>query len=72
MPTNTPITIPIANGVVSVPMAQGSKGQVEVQLFGPAPTAGTLKIEGLQWTGTYQVLQARRRSTLRRHWRAAA
>ncbi|WP_436632507.1 hypothetical protein, partial [Lactobacillus acidophilus] len=44
-------------GVVSVPMAQGSKGQIELQLFGPAPAAGMLKIEGLQWTGTYQVLQ---------------
>lgn len=57
MAVNTPITIPIANGVVSVPMAQGSKGQIEVQLFGPAPAAGALKVEGLQWTGTYQVLQ---------------
>lgn len=58
MPTNTSISVPIANGAVSVPMAQGAKGQLELLLIGAAPTAGTLKIEGLQWAGgAYQVLQ---------------
>lgn len=56
MTANTFITVPIANGVTIVPLAAGSKGQLELTLRGAAPSAGTLKVEGLQWTGAYVTL----------------
>jgi hypothetical protein len=58
MPSSTSISVPLANGQTVVPLAQGAKGQLELLLnAATAPSAGTLKVEGLQWSGNYQVIE---------------
>lgn len=55
----TLITVPMANGVTSIPLNSGAIGQFEITLndSAGAPSAGTLKIEGLNWSGNYDVIE---------------
>lgn len=55
----TYINIPLASGVTSVPLNAGAIGQFEITLndSAGAPSAGTLKIEGLNWSGNYDVIE---------------
>lgn len=59
MATLTLITVPLASGVTSVALKSGSIGQFEItlQASGAAPSAGTLKVEGLNWSGNYDVIE---------------
>lgn len=53
------ISVPMANGVTVVPLNSGAIGQFEITLNDSAgpPTAGTLKVEGLNWSGNYDVIE---------------
>jgi len=55
----TLISISLANGVTSVPLNSGAIGQFEITLndSAGAPSAGTLKIEGLNWSGNYDTIE---------------
>ena len=55
----TLINVPMANGVTSVVLNSGAIGQFEITLNATAgaPSAGTLKIEGLNWAGNYDVIE---------------
>lgn len=55
----TLINIPLSSGVTSVPLKSGAIGQFEITLNATAgaPTGGTLKIEGLNWSGNYDVIE---------------
>lgn len=51
--STTTFAFPMANGVQSVALADGMAGELEFIFNGTAPSAGTLKVEGLTWTGSY-------------------
>jgi hypothetical protein len=53
------ISVPMANGVTSFPLGSGTIGQLEITLAASngAPSAGTLKIEALNWAGNYDVIE---------------
>lgn len=55
----TYINVPLANGVTVVPLNSGAIGQFEITLndSAGAPSAGTLKVEGLNWSGNYDVIE---------------
>jgi hypothetical protein len=55
----TLITVPLASGITSIPLNSGALGQFEITLkaTAAAPTGGTLKVEGLNWSGTYNVIE---------------
>jgi hypothetical protein len=55
----TYINVPLANGVTVVPLNSGAIGQFEITLNDSAgvPSAGTLKVEGLNWSGNYDVIE---------------
>lgn len=54
----TTFSLPMANGVTSVALNSGALGQFEIMLKGTtgAPSAGTLKVEGLNWANNYDVI----------------
>lgn len=53
----TTFNLPMANGATVVPLNDGAVGQIELQFTGSAPSAGTLKVEGLAWSnGTYYTI----------------
>lgn len=54
--STTTFAFPMANGVQTVPLADTMAGEIEFILNGTAPSAGTLKVEGLTWTGSYYTI----------------
>jgi hypothetical protein len=51
------LSVPLANGATVIPLTSGI-GQLEITLNATsAPSAGTLKVEGLNWSGNYDVIE---------------
>lgn len=57
MSGTTLLSFPLSNGITILETKSGTSGQIDISLSAAIPpTAGLLKIEGLQWSGSYRTL----------------